>query len=151
MKFRETHNIGGYGWVIELTYSEEVGWHPHLHLYFFSGNDFDKVSALPVSNALAERWIASAASAGIEAASTGQNVRLIDPATSRQSTRYVMKDSPRFTSNQSGFHCAGDLLAAARAGEVEAVELWDEFQRATRGQRRYQFSNSLEDKLRSAQ
>ncbi|WP_142206710.1 hypothetical protein [Subtercola boreus] len=149
---RDRFGILGQGWLVETTYSEDRGWHPHLHVYFFSRNDFDKNSVQPVAKALSEKWVGSATSVGAVASTFAQSVELIDPATARRATAYLLKDSPKFRSKKDGVHCAGDIFDAATSGTPEAIyasPLWAEFEEATFRKQRFRFSTNLDEKLPS--
>lgn len=143
--FKTKNKILGHGWIIELTHSDGT-WHPHAHLFFFHAPDAAQ-RPQELSAALRERWVQKALAQGLTAALSGQHAEMIPQSNRRNAARYLAKDTPRFQSGKVDIRSAGDILRDAVNGDLEAVQLWVEFEQATKSRRRFSWTPKLADRL----
>lgn len=142
---RKTYGIVGIGYVIELKHSPE-GWHPHAHGYVIAGSRLTAGQADKLALALRRRWTHHSAGSSI----WGQDVHFLDSEDYYASTGYLKKDNPRFTTDSPTVRTLGDLLHDASRGDLDALDLWREAERATVGQRRYSWTPAIEKRLAEA-
>lgn len=156
-----THGVEGYLRVIEVTHGRN-GWHVHVHaLMFLHEVDSRDLSALQKS--MFKRWKSGAESAGLRAPlMKGQDVRLVsDSAAGRHElARYLSKAQlaanvgMELTASQGkgarsalSTRTTWAVLDDAVSGLADAVDLWAEWERVSRGKRQISWSSGLRDRL----
>lgn len=125
---------------IEITHSD-TGWHVHAHsLLFLETTSADDYARL--STEIIRRWLSLASLMQISAHPAGQHVR--QHGNVREQVCYVTKglmgtSSTKTPQNGSGGRTPADLLALARSGDADALDLWRELE-ADRRRRRWMAS-----------
>jgi len=130
----------------DMTYGEH-GWHPHIHAVFLFGPAVSDPSA--EAKRLLDRWISAIRAFGGDVLPNGLDAQPCADA----------EKAARYAAHMSGvFEVAGgvkkqckslssctvfDLAQAAVRGDAEAVRLWSEYARATKGRRALVCSQGL--------
>lgn len=161
-KDREEYGVAGWMRVVEVTHGPN-GWHVHVHaLVFFSPLLLSpEVAALHAS--MFSRWSAGLRAVGLaKPLMVGQDARLIDGAADADLGRYFTKAvhggeriAYEFTGSQTksirdahGTRPAWSLLdAAAEAGDADALDLWHEYEKGSKGRRQMTWAQGLRKEL----
>lgn len=144
-KLRKDHGVIGIGYIIELKHTLQ-GWHPHAHGFILADRHLTEGQADRLALALRRRWTSMSTGASLWA----QDVHFLEADDYYSSTRYLKKDSPRYTTDSPTARTLGDLLHDASRGDLDALDLLLEAERATAGQRRYAWTPGIEKRLQEA-
>lgn len=158
-RLRKELGFEGYARAAETTIGQH-GWHPHLHpLYFFEKplKDWQLEDLAAAENSA---WINKAERLGMQAPLTvGQHLHLVTGAGAGESlgqyftkaghqagdsvswemTSTQTKTGRRFTKTVTPWA----LLSAAETGDADALDLWHEYERASKGKRALTYSRGL--------
>ena len=142
--------------VFEVTYSQTGGWHLHAHVLFFHRSSLDGFK-------LFRRWKSVLAKRGREASMDAfhcERVAVSDEDASR--TAFYMTKVEALTDStwsigdemaasyaKNGFRSETpeDLLRRAGEGDLDAIDLWVEYVKGTKGLNRIRWSKDLRKKL----
>lgn len=152
--WRERAGIVGWVRVVEVTYGRN-GWHVHVHALLLLGGGVDAGTVAALRASLVERWARALARRGHEAWDVGQDLRLVDgPTASRDLSRYVTKGDVGLELVGAQTKDAGEtapvwelLARVADDGDADALDLWHEWEAASRGRRQIAWSVGLRDRL----
>lgn len=132
---------------LEVTYGTN-GWHPHVHgLWFCDGDTFDPAK-------MAKRWRAAYGAEGLEGRYVPHvsfDVSKVEPATDGEAGAYLAKAEWGIGLEMTradlkrGSLTAPQVLELASTGEAEWVELWREYERATKRRNMIVWSRGLRD------
>lgn len=169
--FRDRWGIVGTTRTIEITYGGN-GWHSHAHVLIWTEEPATQARAEAIEGELFTRWAKRCRAVGLPAPARGE-IRPADgkrigkgvdvtAATKEQGealSKYVVKLQEggslsmemtradlKVTRGQKG-RTALELAAIAAAGSEEAVQLWHEFEFATRGVQCLTWSHGLRERL----
>lgn len=169
--FRDRWGIVGTTRTIEITYGAN-GWHSHAHVLIWTEEPATEARAEAIEAELYARWVQRCEAVGLPAPargeirpSDGKRVRKgvdVTAATREQGdalARYVVKLQDggslgmemtradiKVARGQKG-RTALELAQIAAAGSDEAIELWREFEVATRGVQCLTWSHGLRERL----
>lgn len=158
-RLRQEMAFAGYARAAEVTIGLN-GWHPHIHpFYFFSGpvtpQQLEDLHAAEIS-----AWINKAERLGLDAPlSKAQNLHLVTGSDAAdQLSEYFTKAGQQIgdsvawemtsTQTKTGRRWAKTvspwvILAGARAGDADALDLWHEYEKASKGKRVLTYSRGL--------
>lgn len=155
--------IGLVGWAraVEITVSTQRGWHPHAHWLVFLERSLPEVELGAWWLGLATTWADMVAkedpSLCPEQVLLGPGVDVRQVADDEDIGAYLTKDSvagvgmelarPEAKRGRSRSFTAFELGEQAAAGNLRAVGWWQEYQQATRGRHRLQWSRGLRERL----
>ena len=159
-RLRKEMGFVGYARAAETTIGLN-GWHPHIHpTYFFSNipRTIQLLSDLQAAETSA--WINKAGRVGLDAPlSEAQHLHIVTGAgAAEQLGDYFTKAGHQFgdsvawdmtsTQTKTGRRWAKTvtpwvLLAGARAGDADALDLWHEYEKASKGKRVLTYSRGL--------
>lgn len=142
---KSRYGIVGIGYVVEVKHSP-TGWHPHLHGFLVSDRDLSDEQASQLGLALRRRWSQQSAGSSLFA----QHVAMVRPDEFSSATRYVKKDSPRYTTTSATNRTIGDLVHDASRGDLDALDLLQEVATATMRQRRFTWTPGIISTLQEA-
>lgn len=161
----ETKRIGMVGWVraTEITYGAN-GWHPHLHVLLLTDSVLDEADRVRWEQTTAERWVEVVDRTGLGTPDLIHGCRLQSCTSAEDGAQYVLKEQTATaggsrrpvmellrgdlkTPQRKGL-APWDLLTGAATGEKEALILWWEYERVTRGRRCMGWSKGLRAQLR---
>jgi hypothetical protein len=169
--FRDRWGIVGTTRTIEITYGAN-GWHSHAHVLLWTEEPATEARAEAIEGELFTRWAKRCRAVGLPAPARGE-IRPADGKRVRKGVdvtaatlekgealaRYVVKLQDggalsqemtradlKVTRGQKG-RTALELAAIAAAGSDEAVDLWHEYEFATRGVQCLTWSHGLRDRL----
>lgn len=141
-ELRKLYGIAGIGYIIELKHTPQ-GWHPHAHGFIVSRNNLTAGQADRLALALRRRWTRHSEAASLWA----QDVSSLDHGDYVTSASYLRKDHPRFTTTSPVSRTLGDLLHDASRGDVDALVLLQEAEKATDRRRRFNWTPGILKKL----
>ncbi len=149
--------------VVEVTRSYSNGWHAHLHFVLLISGDAD---ALELVNEF-RSWLLGKWSAALErhgfpgALDVGQDVHLVEGVeAAAQLGEYLSKSAPYASGEALGRELFGSWTKGARgvwstvpvwriaetfaaSGEVDLLDLWHEYEKASKGRRQVTWSKGL--------
>ena len=141
----ERFGVQGQVKVVEITYGEGAGWHPHLHVAFIHDTPLSPDMARAFGEQLFDVWVSYLQKRGLTAIEHrgGMDCRPIDLGDGDDVARYL---------NKVGHELAGEHGKVARrvenmtpeqlfaefadTGNVAYLELWQEYEQATHGRQR---------------
>lgn len=151
--------------VVEVTYGPN-GWHVHLHFVLLIGKESSGALVADFGAWLSAKWIRTLALAGMPgAALAGQDVHLVDGVRAAsdlgqylvKSTAYGVADSlgrelmGSWSKNARGVHSTEPAWRLAEdfgsTGDLDLLDLWHEYEKATKGRRQMTWSRGLRDLL----
>ncbi|WP_338909687.1 hypothetical protein [Streptomyces nigra] len=169
--FRDRWGIVGTTRTIEITYGEN-GWHSHAHVLIWTEEPATEARAEAIEQELYDRWAQRCKAVGLPTPARGE-IREADgkrvgkgvdvTAATREKgealARYVVKlqeggslaqemtrADRKVTRGRKG-QTALELAALAAGGDEDAVRLWREYERATRGVQCLTWSQGLRERL----
>lgn len=151
--------------VVEVTYGETNGWHVHLHFVLLIGQEgTDQVDEFGAW--LVQKWGRAIDQQGFPGAlGVGQDVHLVkSDRAAEEMSQYLVKSTAYSTSEQMGREFFGSWTKGAKGtwstvpawriaegfkatGEVELLDLWHEYEKASKGRRHTTWSHGLRDML----
>lgn len=159
------HGVAGWLRVVEVTHGRN-GWHVHIHCLVFFEPALTDPDVAGLHGSMFGRWASGLRSAGLaRPLKVGQDAKLIAGAADSDLARYFTKavhggtDSERialeFTAAQTkavrsehGTRPVWALLDAVHLdGDADALDLWREWERASKGRRQLTWSQGLRDRL----
>lgn len=169
--FRDRWGIAGTTRTIEITYGAN-GWHSHAHVLIWTEEPSTQTRAEALEEELYARWVKRCKAVGLTAPARGEirpadgkrvgkgvDVTPIEKEKSGPLSKYVAKLQEggalamemtradlKVARGQKG-KTALELAAIAAAGVAEAIELWHEFEFATRGIQCLTWSHGLRERL----
>lgn len=160
-KWRDRLGCIGYVRAVEVTHGAN-GWHVHIHLLLFVAcRELGKIDSAEVAEFegwLVPKWCRAVQALGLSAPrAIGQDVRLTDG--SDWVGEYLVKGTDNLGLELT--HSQGKAARSAHStvtpwefltqiqqtGEVEALELWHEWEAASKGRRQLTWSRGLRDAL----
>lgn len=141
------------------------GWHVHIHALIFLDGSFSAGNLEKLHASMTRRWVSAAKRLGLAAPLVvGQDCKLITSAADKELGQYLAKAvhgghavGLEFTHSQSkrarrdhSTVSVWTLLDNARDGIDEAVQLWQEFERVSKGKRQISWSQGLRKRLQLA-
>lgn len=159
---RSTDRLGLLGWVrgTEVTVSPQNGWHPHLHLVLFVGEDCDEAEQARFEGWLTDRWLAKLAEQGydalasvgvdmreIEAKDAGYPVKLQEGDTNGGRSAAIEVSRGDVKPAAVGSRVPFDLLDGSALGDRADRAKWLEYEQATKGRRALERSRGLLEEL----
>jgi hypothetical protein len=160
--FRARYGVVGVTRALEITHSWSNSWHSHLHVLFWFEADLDKETAALAEGELYERWAKLIRDAKLGKPSRKHGVRLDMARRGKEGAgdlaKYVVKlDEGRALGNEMlrgdmkvGRHkgrTPGEILARAIVGDEAELELWAEYEAATKGHRMLTWGGDIRDRL----
>lgn len=157
---QERFGIAGWLRVVEVTFGPN-GWHVHVHALFFLEHSSPADLAL-MHRSMFGRWSAGLAAAGLAAPLlVGQDARLISGPADIALREYFTKatDRPRAIglemtqtqSKQARFKHSTDtpwrFLDSIQAGDADALDLWHEWERFSKGRRQVTWATGFRRQL----
>lgn len=155
------HGIEGFVRVIEVTHGRN-GWHVHVHSLMFL-HDLVTSDVVKLQRSMFKRWKAGAESLGLRAPlMRGQDVRVVsDSADGRHElSKYLSKSQlamavgRELTASQGkkarsklSTRTTWAILDDAVDGLADAVDLWAEWERGSKGKRQISWSVGLRERL----
>lgn len=159
---KKRHDIAGWLRIVEVTIGDN-GWHVHVHYLLFLEPSTDAPDLKPLQTSMFGRWSSALKAAGLPAPlSSGQDLRLLDGAADEQLSRYFTKSvmhakaiGQEMTFSQTkkargvhGTRSVWSLLdAVIDEGDADSLDLWHEYQRASKGRRQMTWSKGMRDRL----
>lgn len=154
--------------VVEVTRGPEHGWHAHLHFVLLisgtAAEDQELVDGF--TSWLLDKWARALEKRGFPGAlAVGQEVHLVDGITAAGAVgEYLNKATPYASAEALGRELFGSWTKGARGvwstvpawriaetfkatGEVDLLDLWHEYERASKGRRQVTWSRGLRDLL----
>ncbi|HEY8612997.1 MAG TPA: protein rep [Roseomonas sp.] len=124
--------VDGFVRMTEITHSEQGGWHPHHHWLLISRTEFTPEQVNALRSQVLERYLRRADLAGIHADEAGQIFQSVPVSDLGKLLGYITKQhTQRGDPTAADGRAPGDLLAAAYAGDVDAMDLWQELEQAS--------------------
>ncbi|MEA2213450.1 MAG: hypothetical protein QOF83_3398 [Solirubrobacteraceae bacterium] len=151
-KLRELLGCDGYVRALETTYRDENGWHVHYHLLLLFTGPVSESSIANFADLLFTRWERALQSQGMTASRRhGVDVRLGQGATQslEKLGEYMSKltfeaAGGRFKRGRKMSRTAFEILAdGLETGLADDLELWLEWERASKGRRQLLYSRGL--------
>lgn len=150
---------------VEVTHGKN-GWHVHIHALLFVREDVTDADVQALSDTMFARWSDALTRSGLEAPSRehGVDVRLVRRGDSRALGDYFTKNVyvGRVKETGAGWEIAGGAAKTARGknrtpfqilsdvagtGDAADLDLWHEFEAASKGRRQLSWSGSLREVL----
>jgi hypothetical protein len=139
----------GFARAVEATQGAN-GWHVHVHYLLFVPGDWGPAG---VGSFIVRRWRAAVARRGFEALDAAQDYRLVTGPADVDLSAYLSKQTDlgwELTGSQS--KSLGrtlpvwDLLTRIEsAGDADALDLWHEWERSSKGRRQLTWSSGLRE------
>jgi hypothetical protein len=168
-KWCAKYGVVGLTRAVEMTHSWSNSWHTHIHALIWTEEPITAETARAMEAALYERWVAECKHAKLGKPSRKHGVK-VDPCRrgvegAADLARYLVKlqdkdaDKPveRALGNEmlrgdlkAGRHSSRtpfEILRAALAGSERDLELWHEYETATKGHRMLTWSGTIKDRL----
>jgi Replication protein len=151
-KLRKLLGSDGYVRALETTYRDENGWHVHYHLLLLFDGPVSESSIANFADLLFTRWERALQSQGMTASRRhGVDVRLGQGATQslEKLGEYMSKltfeaAGGRFKRGRKASRTAFEILAdGLETGLADDLELWLEWERASKGRRQLLYSRGL--------
>lgn len=150
---RDRLGIVGFVRSLEVTWSKRAGWHPHLHVLLFLGDDPSRDELDDLTGWLTSAWIARLRKSGRDAVEgPACDVRRVtdDASAAERIAGYTVKGETVHLEmaradlkSGRGSLAPSELLDAAGDGETWAVRAWQEYEEATHGRRAVEWSRNL--------
>lgn len=164
--FKERYGLAGVTRAMEITHGDN-GWHTHLHVLIWTDAPMDRETAARMEGELYDKWLAKVTAAGLGKPTREHGVK-VDPvrrgkAGAADLAKYVAKiqeadGAERALGNEmtrgdlktgrKGSRVPFEIIADHfRKGTAEDLELWREYEDATKGRRMLTWSRGLRDLL----
>lgn len=146
----ERWGLLGFARAVEATHGETAGWHPHLHVLMVLDGEQSEDCVNQLGEAIWTRWEAALNRRGLTALrGPGLDIRTSESDVAAGLGRYFTKALALETTmgygksgrgNRTPFQILADAVETYRADDIE---LWTEWQRASRGRRQLTWSANL--------
>jgi hypothetical protein len=161
--FRARWGVIGVTRALEMTHSWSNSWHSHLHVLFWFEADVDEATVAKIEAELYERWAHLVKKAKLGTPTRKRGVRLDMARRGKEGAgdlaKYVVKlDEAGALGNEmlrgdlkAGRHKGRtpfEILARAIAGDEAELELWAEYESATKGHRMLTWGGDIRDRLK---
>jgi Replication protein len=158
---QEAHGAAGWLKVVEVTHGAN-GWHVHIHALLFINADETSESLSGWKKGIFSRWNGALKRAGLASASmAAQSLVLFSPGSdgfrdyftkavdlgqkiALEFTNSAGKKSRAAVGGRTQWDILDDVIAL---GDADALDLWNEFERASKGKRQMTWSKGLRDDL----
>ncbi|WP_438471397.1 protein rep [Streptomyces asiaticus] len=168
-KFRAKHGLVGATRALEMTHSWANSWHTHIHAVLWTEEPVSADIARAMEEELFTRWRAECAHAKLGRPTKEHGVR-VDPAARGEEgaadlARYLVKVQDK-DDDQAPAHALGnellrgdmktgrragrapfEILRRAVAGDAAELELWHEYEHATKGHRMLTWAGDIKARL----
>lgn len=154
---RRDHGIAGIIKATEVTHGRRNGWHPHFHLLVFLDRPTDLTA---LHSRIFARWDRALVRLGFAAPlMVGQDIREVKDGADLACYLTKATDDPRrlgleLTHSQGKLARSAlstrtpwELLDDVEAGDADALDLWNEYELASKGKRQITWSRGLRDRL----
>jgi hypothetical protein len=158
-KLREELGFIGYTRAAEVTIGSN-GWHPHLHPNYLFSKPVSEARIADLQSVENSAWIKKVERLGLQAPlDVGQHLHLVTgDAAAEQLGQYFTKAMQKSsdavawemtsTQTKTGRRYSETvspwiILAGARAGDADALDLWHEYEKASKGKRALTYSRGL--------
>ena len=155
--------IEGFVRVVETKHGQN-GWHPHVHALLFLRDEPTPGQAWDLKHRLFGRWEHRLGKAGLRTAPRyGVDLRKVNDAS--EVADYLTKNQYETSAGGAAFEVTGSYAKAegkggrtpfqllaefAATGDLDLLNLWHEYEAASRGRRQLTWSQGLRDTLRLA-
>jgi hypothetical protein len=159
---RAAHGLAGWLRVVEVTVGRN-GWHVHVHALLLLRGKATPGTVSALHRSMVGRWSRGLVAAGLSAPlMAGQDARLISGPADSELARYFTKsvDQGRamgleLTQSQGkrsrsahGTETPWTLIDRVSSGDADALDLWHEWERGSKGRRQITWSQGARDLLR---
>ena len=157
-KDREAYGVSGWLRVVEVTYGKS-GWHVHVHALVFLAGGLTEPDVAGLHLSMFSRWSAGLAAAGVgRPLMVGQDAKVLTGAADADLARYFTKSvhgghriGLEFTASQTkavrtahGTRPVWALLDdVIDQGDADALDLWHEWERSSKGRRQLTWSQGF--------
>lgn len=151
-EFKKLFSSVGHLVTVEVKYSKQSGWHPHLHIRFFFESEPDSNQLNDWFVKATARWIARAVKLGLDKPSPhAQKLRVVErsPQDFEDALSYAFKDAITGieVKSQTESLTMTEVLKGALAGDPVYVKAWKDFEEATFRKNKTRYSGKLKATL----
>ncbi len=159
---KERHGVAGWLRVVEVTHGKN-GWHVHIHALVFFAPGLVEPDVAGLHASMFGRWVRGLTASGLgKPLMVGQDARLLAGAADADLSRYFTKAvhgghrvGLEFTASQTkavrSAHGTAPVWALLDAvmdeGDADALDLWHEWERASKGRRQLTWSQGFRASL----
>lgn len=158
---RQRHGVAGWLRVVEVTHGPN-GWHVHVHALLFLLPGLVEPDVAELHASMFRRWSRALVREGLaRPLMVGQDARLVEGAGDSSLSGYFTKAvygtksiGLEFTQTQSksarsthGTRSVWGLLDDVLLGDADALDLWHEWERGSKGRRQLTWSKGMRDAL----
>lgn len=150
--------IAGWLRVVEVTYGQN-GWHVHIHALFFLTGTPSDLQLEDMAGWVFARWSQALRRRGLDAASIGQDLRLLQGPADEDLARYFTKAQYdpssiglEVTASQSkrartalGTSAVWAFLDQVLDGDADSLDRWHEWERVSRGRRQITWARGMRE------
>lgn len=148
----ERWGLLGFARAVEATHGTQAGWHPHLHVLLVLEGDQTEDCVNRLGEAIWTRWEAALGRRGLTALrGPGLDIRTSASDIAAGLGKYFTKSLAMETTHGYGKAGRGNrapfqvLADAVETYNADDVDIWDEWQRASRGRRQLTWSQGLRE------
>lgn len=162
---RGHYGLAGYARAVEVTWGRN-GWHPHLHVLLFLAADTTASDVAALHSGMFARWQRALSRSGRVALAAAQDAHLVTGPADEALAEYLTKSTDR--AGMVGLELAWSQGKATRQslgtatpwrlldyvqvdGDAESLDMWHEYEKASKGKRQLTWSQGLRDLLRLGQ